>query len=116
MLNEDLILDVDTTKRYDDEWADIYHIKIIESDYFNNSKLDEFEWCYYLINNTKYRLLPKIMKNQELDYSIPEEMETRAMKINRDIFTTADPHEKKLLNMKKNCIPTKYILNYRCKQ
>ena len=116
MQNDDLVNDVDITKRYDNEWEDIYHIKIIKSDYINNSKLDEFEWCYFLMNSTEYQLIPNYSKHKDLDYSIPEEMETRAMKINRDIFSTADKHEKKILEEKRGYMPTKYILNYRCKK
>jgi len=116
MDNEDVINDVDLNKRYDDEWADIYHIKILNSDYINNSKMDEFEWSYFLVNHANYQLIPKFSKkNQELDYSIPEEMETRAIKINRDIFSTADKHEKKILQ-NNTFVATKYILNYRCKK
>ena len=111
----DIVEDVIIDKKYDDEWADIYHVKVIDGDYINNSQIDEFEWSFYLMNHCKYMLLPKIRKDGELDYSIPEEMETRAMKINRDIFHTADKHEKKILNSKK-FISTKYILNYRCKK
>lgn len=116
MTNEDLVTDVDLTKRYDDEWADIYHVKVFHGDYINNSKIDEFDWCYFLVNHAEYQLIPKFdKKEQELNYSIPEEMETRAMKINRDIFSTADRHEKKILQ-DGTFIATKYILNYRCKK
>jgi len=112
--NEDLIKDVSIDQKFDFEWADLYHFRIISSDYINDSKIDEFEWCFFVVNSAKYMLVPKIV-DQNVDYSIPEEMETRAMKINRDIFATASKHEKKLLE-KKIFIPTKYILDYRCRK
>lgn len=104
MENDDLIDDVDIRKRSEDEWSDIYHIQLVESD-IDNEAMDEFEWAYKL-NKSKYFLKPS--KNN--DYEIAENMEMRGMKIYRDIFCHADTVEKKMLN--NGYMTTKYILNY----
>ena len=116
MINEDVVNDLDLRKRTEEEWSEIYHIKVVESDYYNSSPIDELEWCFFLMNHCKYYQIPNVRKNKTPgyfdDYSISEEMETRAMKINCDIFSNADAYEKKILKSGK-FITTKYVAKCR---
>ena len=110
MIDEDLVGDVDLTRRSDDEWQNIYHVQIVEGE-IDASPINEFEFAYKLVR-AKYYLKPSSSKG-ELDYTIPEQMEMRAMKINRDIFSHADKYEKDQLS--RRYFATKYVLNYSVK-
>lgn len=116
MINEDVINDLDLRKRTEEEWCNIYHVKIVEGDYYNSSPIDELEFCFYLMNHCKYYAIPNVRKGKGPehfdDYSISDEMEMRAMKINRDIFANADRYEKKMLKSGK-FVTTKYIAKCR---
>jgi hypothetical protein len=113
---EDIITDIDLRQRVEEEWEMIYHLRIEESDYSNSDPMDELEWCYYLMNHCKYYRIPNTRKGKVVDnwddYSIADEMEARAMKINCAIFNCADKYEKKLLNEGK-FVATKYVLKRR---
>ena len=108
--SEDLIEDVDLTRRSDEEWQKIYHVQIMDGE-IDVSPINEFEFAYKLVHS-KYCPKPSLNKG-EMDYSIPEQMEMRAMKINRDIYTNADKFEKSQLDNR--YFATKYILNYSVK-
>lgn len=108
MINEDILTDIDTTKRKEEDWEKIYHIKITDG-IIESSPIDEFEFAFYL-QRKKYYLLPD--KNNNFEKAT--EMENRAMKIYRDIYSTADRHEKILLKSGE-FIKTQYILDYRLK-
>jgi len=113
MDNTDVILDVDLKKRTDDEWSNIYHIFLVDGE-IDTTPIDEFNWAYKL-SKSKYYLKPSINAyTKELDYSVAEEMEVRAMKINRDLFSHADRAEKEML-YKGKYIQTKYVLDYKVK-
>jgi len=112
MNTEDLITDVDLTKRKENEWEDIYHVKITDGE-IDVGDMNEFEFAYKL-TKSKYYLQPaKQSKNKDLDYDVAEQMEMRAMKIVRDIFSNADRIEKEQLEQR--YIATKYILDYSVK-
>ena len=106
MTSDDLITDIDITKRTESEWSDIYHLRLVNST-IEASSMDEFEWAYK-ITRSKYYLKPS--KNN--DYSIAEQMEMRALKISRDIFAHADASERRFLDAGKY-ISTKYVLDYK---
>lgn len=110
MLDEDLINNIDLTRRSDEEWQNIYHVQIVDGE-IDVAPINEFEFAYKLVRS-KYYLKPSSVKG-ELDYSIPEQMEMRAMKINRDIFAHADKYEH--AQLEKRYFATKYILNYSIK-
>lgn len=112
MNTEDMIVDVDLTKRSEKEWCDIYHVQIVEGE-IDIGLINEFEFAYKL-TKSKYYLKPsQHSKSNDLNYEIAEQMEMRAMKIVRDIFANADRIEKEQLEQK--YVATKYILNYSVK-
>lgn len=111
MENMDIVTDVDLTQRSDDEWSDIYHVQLVDGD-IDTNPIDEFNWAYKLVHS-KYFLKPSA-NAKEMDYSIAEQMEMRAMKINRDLFAMADRAEKEMLNCGKY-VQIKYVLDYKVK-
>jgi hypothetical protein len=106
MENEDVILDVDLNRRNEDEWSNIYHLKLVDG-IIDTETMNEFEWAYKLYQS-KYYLLPSANNN----YEVAEQMEMRGMKIYRDIFSHADRTEKDILS-KGKYMATKYVLDYR---
>lgn len=99
--------DVDLTVRTEEEWAKIYHIVLANED-VDVSGMDEFEWAWRL-QRRKYRL------DFDADGSCDtaEAMETRAMKIARELLMTADVYERRILRGEGRYIETKYVLAYR---
>lgn len=110
MINDLVISDVDLTKRSQKEWENIYHV-CITNGIIEGSDIDEFNFCYNLMKSEYYPLPNAMEKHKELDYSIAEEMQLRAMRIYTDLISHADKAEKKLLDNK--YIQTDYVLNYR---
>jgi len=108
--DREVVHDVDLTKRTQDEWCDIYHVHIVDGE-IEGGKIDEFNFAYNLMKSNYYPLPSPAIKHQDLDYSISEEMQLRAMMIYKDLITHADRAEKKLLDNK--YIQTKYVLDYR---
>jgi len=85
------IENIDVNRRKPEEWAKIYHMKLIKntiSDLWN-----EYEWAYYLSKDLKYQLLP----DKNGDYEKANNMEMRALEIKRDLFMSADEGEKYVL-------------------
>ena len=106
--NQDIITDVDLTKRKEDAWCNIYHVKIVHG-IVDTEPMDEFAFAYKL-QNVEYMLMPS--KNN--DYTVAEDMEMRASKIYRDVFSHADRVEKEFLT-KGKYYETKYIVDYKNK-
>lgn len=106
MENEDVVLDVDLTRRTEEEWSSIYHLRLVD-DIIDTETMNEFEWAYKLYKS-KYYLLPSANNN----YEVAEQMEMRGMKIYRDLFSHADRAEKNILNQGKY-MATRYVLDYR---
>lgn len=104
--NDDLILNVDMTKRTQEDWAKMYHMRIVDNT-IDSELINEFKWAFVL-NNLRYYLIP----DSKDSYADAENMEMRGMKILRDIISTADTGEKRILKDKKEFMETKYILNY----
>ena len=109
MFDDLTIKDVDLTKRPQQDWENIYHVHITSGE-IEGGDIDEFNFCYNLMKSEFYPLPNAMEKHKELDYSIAEEMQLRAMRIYTDLITNADKAEKRLLEHK--YIQTNYVLNY----
>jgi translation initiation factor 2B subunit (eIF-2B alpha/beta/delta family) len=108
MINELEKINVDLTKRSEDDWAKIYHIKILD-DTISNNLMTEFEWAYRM-NDMKYILL----QNEKKSFEDAEKMELRAMMIMCDVISHADKAERDILKNQHTFINTQYILSYSC--
>ena len=98
---------VDPMKRKPKEWANIYHIQLLE---VVDGLWNEYEWAYNL-SELKYLPLPdKNEKGEILDtFDTASEMELRAMELKRDIYLGASIGEAHLLDTKKKYIETDWI-------
>ena len=110
MVEREVVTDVDLTKRPQKDWENIYHVQIVNGE-IESSDIDEFNFAYNLMRSEFYTIPNAMEKHKELDYSIAEEMQQRAMNIYSDIMLNADKAEKLLL--KNKYIQTNYVLNYR---
>ena len=93
---------VDPMKRKPLEWAKIYNIKLLN--YTSEPLWSEYEWAYNLIN---LRYVPIPDKYGEFDKS--NDMELRALELNRDLFMGADLGERHVLEKEKHFIETEWI-------
>ena len=114
MVDEDVVADVDLTQRTDDEWSDIYHVQLVDA-VIDTEPINEFAWAYKLCHSQYFPRPAKLKKGEVYNYDMAEQMEMRAMKINRDLYTTADKAEKQILD-NGTYIQTKYVLDYRVKR
>ena len=114
MVDEDIVADVDLTKRTDEEWSDIYHVQLVDS-VIDTEPINEFEWAYKMCHSQYFPRPAKLKKGEIYNYDVAEQMEMRAMKINRDLYAMADKSEKKMLDVGKY-MTTKYVLNYTLKR
>lgn len=114
MVDEDVVKNVDLTKRTDEEWSDIYHVQLVDS-IIDTEPINEFEWAYKMCHSQYFPRPAKLKKGEIYNYDVAEQMEMRAMKINRDLYAMADKSEKKMLDTGKY-MTTKYVLNYTLKR
>ena len=80
-------------KRKPQEWAKIYHIKLLDS--MENILLNEYEWAYK-IDELRYTLIP----DKYGDFDNASLMELRALELKRDLFMMSDLGEREILEQR----------------
>jgi hypothetical protein len=94
--------DVDMKKRTPEEWAEIYHIKLLGD--ITHQLWSEYEWAYHF-PTLNYQPLP----DDQGEFMKFSEMELRAHELRRDLIKTADNGERYVLQEEERYIETDWV-------